>query len=563
MRNPSRGEKRQLEKRYFIIIQRWSWLILLAAVLATLVVYTVTGRQAQLYEARTRLLVGPGIETLNPDLNAMRAGGRLMQTYAELVHTEPFLHEVRNRLGLSLTPEQLGSRINVRVNQETQILTVEVQHEVPLQAALIAHTVGEQLVNLSPAATSSTERIRHDQMQRQAATLENELVEIEAALLQLEVQLNATLDVEAQQQIRAEMARERGRLLELHQTLAGVYEVLQTANSNQLTIIEPVGSVAPVPTWRSLQLLLGAASGLALSLLAVVTFAYLSDSVESPLDLAEMTHAPVLGAIPRHAHILSPTYRPLVAHTAPGSAAAASYQVLAAKLLYAADGPPLNTILCSGLPGSQEAAEVAANLGLVMAQAGSRVLLVDANLHHAYLSDLFAVAERPGLSEVLTGRAPLPRITPLSWAPGLSLITAGQTLDGAFSLLASPGLGELLAQLQRQVDKVVLLGPTLLAYGHSLFLAARVDGVLLVANRGQTRYGALNEAISRLNGVGANVLGTVLKNSNSYVASSSRVPGPAPAMARPEPEAYPRLKSPNPSSNGREAAQIPAEVDES
>jgi polysaccharide biosynthesis transport protein len=546
-----------LEKRYYIVLRRWAWLVGLAAIVAGLVVYMQTRNQPELYEARTRLLVGPGIEAANPDLNAMRAGARLMQTYAELVHMQPFLHNLRNRLGLSLAPEQLGQRISVRSNQETQILTIAVQDEDPLQAALIAHAVAEQLLGLSPAANGNAETAWRDQLRRQANTLEGELVEGEAALQQLGAQLNATTDFEGQQQIRSQMVQERGRQLELNRALTGVYEVLQTTNSNQISIIEPVGSVTPVPAWRWLQVLLGAASGLALGLAAVIAFAYVNDNVESPVDLAEMTPVPVLGAIPRHVHFFSPTSRPLVAHTSPDSAAAAGYQLLAARLMNGADSPGLHTILCTGVPGSEEAAELVANLGLVMAQAGSRVILVDACLHYAYLSDLFALAERPGLSEFLTRRSSVPRVASVSWAPGLSVVTAGQVVEGASTFLASPALAELLVQLQRQADKVVVLGPPLLTYGHALFLAARMDGVLLVANRGQTRYDALNDAISRLEGVGANVLGSVLKNSSGYVPGDGRarrrLPGP------PRPEAYPHLDA---SSNGHDAAPIPAESNE-
>lgn len=544
-----------MEKRYLIIIQRWWWLILASTLVAGLVVYAATRNQPTLYEAKTRLLVGPGLEAFNPDLNAMRAGGRLMQTYAELVHTEPFLHNVRNELGLALTPEQLGARIDVRLNQETQIVSIHVEDENPLQAALIAHTVGEHLVALSPAARGNSEVAWHDQARREAAMLENELVEIEAALLQLGTQLNATLEPEAQQQLRAEMVRERERLRDVHRALTSVYESLETANSNQITVIEPVGNVIPVPTWRWLQLLLGATTGLVLGVLIVLTFAYLSNTVESPADLAEMTQAPVIAAIPRHSRLLAATYRPLVAQTAPNSAAAESYQVLGARLVHAGTLQPLQTILCSDITRSQGAAEVVANLGLVLAQAGNRVIVVDANLRDPSLHHLLAVAERPGLTEALTGRTPAARVTPLDWAPGLSIVTAGQVVERAFAFLASPQLAELLAQLQSQADKVVVLGPPLLAYGDSLFLASRVDGVLLVANRSRTRYPALNEAVSRLNSVGANIVGTVLKNSGGYVGYD----GLSPNRPTNRPHAYPRL---TPESNGQESDRIPADVSE-
>jgi polysaccharide biosynthesis transport protein len=524
-----------LEKRYFIIIQRWLWLLLAAALLAGLVVYAATRNQTELYEARTRLMVGPGLDALNPDLNAMRAGGRLMQTYAEMAHTEPFLHNVRHQLDLPITPKQLAGRINIRLNQETQILTIEARDEDPLQAALIAYTVGEQLLALSPAAGNGPEMAWHNQMRRQVVTLEAEVAAIESALRPLEEQLIAATDPETERQIRAEIARERGRLLETHRALTNLYEVLQSANSNQVTLIEPVGDVTAVRSNRGLQVLLGAASGLMLSLAAVLAFAYLSDTVESPSDLAEMTQLPVVAVIPRHSHFLSPTYRSLVAQVAPTSAATGAYQVLGARLMYSDAARPLQTILCSGLPGSTETAEVVANLGLVLAQAGNRVILVDANLRDPSLSELFAVPRQPGLVEYLSGRTPEAQILSLGWAPGLALLTSGQGGVRASTFLPSSRLDELLQQLRAQADKVLVLGPPLLTSGHTLFLAARVDGVLLVTNKAQTRYGALNEAIFHLNGIGANILGTVLKNSGDYISHDNLPPRSTAIITRPSP----------------------------
>jgi capsular polysaccharide biosynthesis protein len=74
------------------------------------------------------MLVGPGISNAQPDLNVLRASGQLIQTYAELPLTEPFLQSISSELQLNLSPGDLAKLINVRPNPETQILTIEVQH---------------------------------------------------------------------------------------------------------------------------------------------------------------------------------------------------------------------------------------------------------------------------------------------------------------------------------------------------------------------------------------------------------------------------------------------------
>ena len=86
------------QSKFLNVVRRYSWLFVLAAVVASLITFFVYSQQPRLFEAKTRLLVGPTVDSPSPDLNALRIGGQLMQTYADLVTTRPFLESINNKL---------------------------------------------------------------------------------------------------------------------------------------------------------------------------------------------------------------------------------------------------------------------------------------------------------------------------------------------------------------------------------------------------------------------------------------------------------------------------------
>ena len=79
-----------MEQRINIIL-RWLWLLILATLGAGLAAFWYGTQQAVVYEASVRLIVGPGVDGLSPDLNDLRAGAQLMETYSELATTRPIL----------------------------------------------------------------------------------------------------------------------------------------------------------------------------------------------------------------------------------------------------------------------------------------------------------------------------------------------------------------------------------------------------------------------------------------------------------------------------------------
>ena len=185
-----------MEKLDLTILIRRAWLLIIAAILGGALALAVTLFRPTVYEAHAQLMVGPGIESPNPDLNVLRAGGQLIQMYAELPMTEPFLLNVINRLKLDITPQELIQYIEIQPNQETQILTIQVQHSDENFARATAAAIAEELVRVSPSNPESSPALIKDQMRAQIIELEETVAEIKESIPALQIDYENAVEEE-------------------------------------------------------------------------------------------------------------------------------------------------------------------------------------------------------------------------------------------------------------------------------------------------------------------------------------------------------------------------------
>lgn len=176
-------------QRYITTLLRWSWILVVTAILAAGTAYWITKDESSLYTAQSHLLVGPGIDSPNPDLNTLRAGGQLMQTYAELPTTAPFLQTVIDELDIDMTPEELLEIIQIQSSEVTQILRVEVTHGNPELAIAVANAVAENLVRVSPSNPESASTQLKDQIHSRVDFTEQSIASAEVRIQQIEADI--------------------------------------------------------------------------------------------------------------------------------------------------------------------------------------------------------------------------------------------------------------------------------------------------------------------------------------------------------------------------------------
>jgi capsular exopolysaccharide synthesis family protein len=184
------------------------------------------------------------------------------------------------------------------------------------------------------------------------------------------------------------------------------------------------------------------------------------------------------------------------------------------------DALPRSVVVTSALP-EEGKSMIACNLAVSLAEAGWRVILLDADLRGSRLASHLELDETPGLADALAHDRPV-RTLLRPWGPdSLSVLPAGSATGRASELLASRKMPSVLRELEREADIVIVDTPSLLSATDAAVLARACTGAILVARHGRTRREDVVESVERLGAVRATVLGTVLNGDQP----TGRTPG--------------------------------------
>jgi non-specific protein-tyrosine kinase len=194
----------------------------------------------------------------------------------------------------------------------------------------------------------------------------------------------------------------------------------------------------------------------------------------------------------------------------PHGAAAEAYQSLRTSLEFSRLGQEVTTLLLAAVDGGPDKSQAAANLAVVMAQAGDRVILVDGDLRRPQQHEIFGLPNQQGLSTWLQGGGDPP--VQNTAVDGLQVLPAGPVSGNPVALLSAKRLGERLAALRQRADYVLIDAPPVLAVTDAALWASQTDGVVLLVNAGATKRDDAQRAKTVLEGVQAKVLGAVLLN---------------------------------------------------
>jgi capsular exopolysaccharide synthesis family protein len=195
------------------------------------------------------------------------------------------------------------------------------------------------------------------------------------------------------------------------------------------------------------------------------------------------------------------------------SALAESFRAVLTSLLFSGrngDRPKV-IVLSSPNPGEGKTL-VTSNLAIALARANKRVLVIDGDLRKPRIHEIFGLDNRSGLSDVLSCRgAELPGIrTQETSVPGLLVLPSGSSADT--DLLYNGHLPELVGQLRRQFDIVLIDTPPMLHLPDARVFARHADAVVLVVRSRRTTKDAALIARQRFAEDGTTVLGTILND---------------------------------------------------
>jgi len=208
----------------------------------------------------------------------------------------------------------------------------------------------------------------------------------------------------------------------------------------------------------------------------------------------------------------------LITLTDPRNVAAEAYQSLRTNIEFSSLEQPLHTLLITGVDNTVDKSVALANLAVVMAQTGDRVIIVDGDLRRPQQHEIFGVNNQQGLTTWIggDGAPPLQK----SGIDRLLVLPAGPTTTNPVGLLSGKRVGEGLAELQEQADYVLCDAPPVLAVTDAALWASKVDGVILLVNGGATKRENAQRAKAVLEKVRARLVGAVLLNADKDIAMS-------------------------------------------
>lgn len=257
---------------------------------------------------------------------------------------------------------------------------------------------------------------------------------------------------------------------------------------------------------------LGIVVGLIIGFGLAFLLEFMDTSVKSPSDLIRRVDLPMLGMVP-HSDDLDEEIEDLrrVVVLAPHSPAAEAFRQIRTNLLFSGPSQQRRSLLVTSPTPKDGRTSVTINLATSMAQAGRRVLVVDANFRRPAIAEMFPQAKEAGLSSVLVGQAAWKDVVSVTEVPNLSVIASGPLPPNPAELLGSEITGKIISEMTAEYDQVIFDGCPLMLVSDACVLGTQVDGVILVVRAGVNSIGIVRRTTERLRQVGARVFGVVLQ----------------------------------------------------
>lgn len=387
------------------------------------------------------------------------------------------------------------------------------------------------------ASTSGIERLvdlRRQMVDQQIeqSGLEAKAASVAARMAEYEAQLSR---IPTQSVELARLTRDRQSTENLAVALQSRLQEARVAEQSELGYAEVIARATepsiPFAPSRKRIVLLGILFGLGAGISLAVLRTRLDHRLHRPDDLRDRGFT-VLGVVPDMAPIIKEEFSgretvnvggreiqtQLVTLLSPMSQAAENFRAVRTSVQFSRPDAHVRTIVVTSASPSEGKTTVASNLAVTLAQAGRRVLLVDADLRRPRQHRVFGIPKAPGLADDLfTPSGEIPH-TPAEVAEELWLQPAGRSVPNPAEVVSSAIMRERLGAWHDAYDLVILDAPPVLAATDAALLSTQAEAVIVVVRAGQTKDFELDYAVEQLRTVGAPVIGTVL---NGFDASQA------------------------------------------
>ncbi len=252
---------------------------------------------------------------------------------------------------------------------------------------------------------------------------------------------------------------------------------------------------------------IGLMLGLLLGLGVAVLRQLLDTKVRNENDVRALTDSPILGVVTYDQEVSS---HPVILRDRPLAGPSEAIRRLRTNLQFIDIAHrPKSIVISSSIPGEGKST-IAINLAVSLADSGSRVILVDADLRRPSIAEYLGIEGGVGLTTVLIGRARVDDVVQPLGKTSLDLLPAGQIPPNPSELLGSMAMAELLEQLSGSYDMVLLDSPPLLPVTDAVVLSNLAGGALVVVGADRIHRPQLQQSLESLETAGAHLFGIVM-----------------------------------------------------
>jgi tyrosine-protein kinase Etk/Wzc len=408
-------------------------------------------------------------------------GVQLPQFKKQLEQAEEAYSKYRNRLGTVALDEEAKLALGQAVDLQSKLLEAQQKRRELLSRFTAEH----------PTVSTLDEQIRAWNAQIAALNARVKglpLVQQDAFRLERDVKVNNELYQQLQNNaLQLQLVRE-GKI------------------GNVRLIDAAVAPETPVRPRKSLTVLIAALAGLVSGMVVALGRAAFFRGVRSPQEVEAQTGLSVYSTIPLSSAQQSMAAlvaqkapgRHILAETSPRDVAVEALRSLRTALQFAMLESSNNRVLITGGTPGVGKSFVSANFAAIMASAGKRVLLIDADMRKGHLNQYFGVVREGGLSELITGTVPEADAIRRGLLPNLDVITTGTLPPNPAELLVSSAFAALIESLSGKYDVVIIDSAPVLVAADTLSIATLAGALFLVARAGQTFVGDLHESARRL-----------------------------------------------------------------